>query len=106
MGTMNWTKRTCAVGGGLALLGHLAHEAHQNADYIARPLAAKPTLDAVIYVRLAHGEEPDAPGAPLQLRGSVAVSSSSVSSTVTLAGISAVGMAGNFVWNPAKNHPG
>ena len=105
MGKLDWRKVTCSVCG-LAVCAHVAHEAHQNADYIGRPLAAKPMLDIIIYVRLPHGEEPDAPGGPLQPRGSVAVSSSSVSSTVTLAGVSAAGMAGNFVWNPAKNHPG
>jgi hypothetical protein len=96
---MNWKKITCSVCG-LAFCAHVAHEAHQNADYIARPLAAKPTLDTVFYAALPHGEERDAPSGPLHSPGgtnAVSTSGTSISATVTLAGVSAYGVAGNVV---------
>jgi hypothetical protein len=89
---------------GAALCAHLAHERHQNADYITRPLAKKPALDTLVYIRLPHGEDPEAPSGPVRLPGTIAVSSNggnaSASATVTLAGVSAFGRAGDLVWNP------
>lgn len=104
---MNWKKITCTMCG-LAFCGHMAHEAHQNDDYIARPLVAKPMLDTVLYVRLPHGEEPEAPSGPLHWPGgTIAVSSGSLSSsaTVTLAGVSASGSVGTLVTQTSGSVP-
>jgi hypothetical protein len=96
-----WKTCTCSICG-LAFCAHVAHENHHNADYISRPLAVKPSLDTIVYVRLAHGEEPEAPSGPLQSPQATAAVSSSASASVRLTGISASAMAGNIVISPSS----
>jgi hypothetical protein len=50
---------------GLAFCGNVFHESHQDANFIVRPLATKPALDAIIFQGPRHGNEPEAPGGPL-----------------------------------------
>lgn len=79
---MNWTKTICSVCG-LAFCGHVWHEAHQDADYVSRPLARKPMIDGRLYVRQPHGEEPDAPSGPLRMPRANLVGTSTFSATTS-----------------------
>jgi hypothetical protein len=79
---------------GAALCAHLAHERHQDADYITRSLAKRPALDTLVYIRLPHGEDPEAPSGPVRSASTVEVGSAST--TVQIAGVSAMAFAGKL----------